>query len=257
MEIGYIILFVILGAAIGSFLNRVIDRLPAGKSIAYTPSSCDACQHHLSWPDLFPVFSYIFLRGRCRYCKSKIPQRVFWVELGTGLLTAGLFWQFGWKPILPVTIVYSAVLITIAVIDLNQQLILNKITYPFLLIALIVNFFVPKLFSWHNLLFGLLGGAVGFLILFLPAVIYRKGMGLGDVKMAALVGLMTGFPNVIGAVFGGIILGGLVAIILLVFKIKSRKEGIPFGPYLSLATIFTFFCGSRIIHWYLYLAHFA
>jgi leader peptidase (prepilin peptidase) / N-methyltransferase len=94
------------------------------------------------------------------------------------------------------------------------------------------------------------------LILFLPAVIYRKGMGLGDVKMAALVGLMTVFPKVIVAVFGGIMLGGLVAIILLVFKIKSR-EGILFGPYLSLATIFTFFYGSRIIHWYLYLEQFA
>ncbi len=256
MEIVYIIIFGILGAAIGSFLNVIIDRLPADKSIVYPPSSCDACQHQLSWPDLFPVFSYLFLRGRCRYCKVKIPQRIFWVELGTGLLTALLFWKFGWKPILGVTIVYSAVLIAIAVIDLNHQLILNKLTYPFLLIALVVNFFVPNLYSWHNVLFGLLGGVVGFLILFVPALIYRKGMGLGDVKMAALIGLMTGFPNVIVAVFGGIILGGIVAIILLLFKKKSRKEGIPFGPYLSLATIITFFYGSNIIHWYLHLAHF-
>jgi len=256
MEIVYIIIFGILGAAIGSFLNVIIDRLPADKSIVYPPSSCDACQHQLSWPDLFPVFSYLFLRGRCRYCKVKIPQRIFWVELGTGLLTALLFWKFGWKPILGVTIVYSAVLIAIAVIDLNHQLILNKLTYPFLLIALVVNFFVPNLYSWHNVLFGLLGGAVGLLILFVPALIYRKGMGLGDVKMAALIGLMTGFPNVIVAVFGGIILGGIVAIILLLFKKKSRKEGIPFGPYLSLATIITFFYGSNIIHWYLHLAHF-
>jgi len=256
MEIVYIIIFGILGAAIGSFLNVIIDRLPADKSIVYPPSSCDACQHQLSWPDLFPVFSYLFLRGRCRYCKVKIPQRIFWVELGTGLLTALLFWKFGWKPILGVTIVYSAVLIAIAVIDLNHQLILNKLTYPFLLIALVVNFFVPNLYSWHNVLFGLSGGAVGFLILFVPALIYRKGMGLGDVKMAALIGLMTGFPNVIVAVFGGIILGGIVAIILLLFKKKSRKEGIPFGPYLSLATIITFFYGSNIIHWYLHLAHF-
>jgi len=256
MDIVYIIIFGILGAAIGSFLNVIIDRLPADKSIVYPPSSCDACQHQLSWPDLFPVFSYLFLRGRCRYCKAKIPQRIFWVELGTGLLTALLFWKFGWKPILGVTIVYSAVLIAIAVIDLNHQLILNKLTYPFLLIALVVNFFVPNLYSWHNVLFGLLGGAVGLLILFVPALIYRKGMGLGDVKMAALIGLMTGFPNVIVAVFGGIILGGIVAIILLLFKKKSRKEGIPFGPYLSLATIITFFYGSNIIHWYLHLAHF-
>ncbi len=194
--------------------------------------------------------------GDAATARAKIPQRIFWVELGTGLLAALLFWRFGWQPILPVAFIYSAVLIAIAVIDLNHQLILNKLTYPFMLIALIVNFFVPNLFSLHNLLFGLLGGAVGFLILFVPALIYRKGMGLGDVKMAALIGLMTGFPNMIVAVFGGILLGGVVAIILLLFKKKSRKEGIPFGPYLSLATIITFFYGSNVIHWYLHLAHF-
>ena len=257
MEIVYIVIFGVLGAAIGSFLNVVIDRLPADKSLVYPPSSCDVCKHRLSWPDLFPVFSYLLLRGQCRYCKAKIPQRIFWLELGTGLLAALLFWRFGWESILPVAFVYSVVLIAIAVIDLNHHLILNKLTYPFLLIALIINFFVPNLFSWHNLLFGLLGGAVGFLILFIPALIYQKGMGLGDVKMAALIGLMTGFPNVIVAVFGGIILGGLVAVILLLFKKKSRKEGIPFGPYLSLATIITFFYGSNVIHWYLHLAHLA
>jgi leader peptidase (prepilin peptidase) / N-methyltransferase len=257
VEIFYIVVFGILGAAIGSFLNVVIDRLPADKSLAYPPSSCDACQRRLSWPDLFPVFSYLILRGRCRYCRAKIPQRVFWVEFGTGLLFAFLFWHFGWHWMLPVTIIYSSVLIAIAVIDLNHQLILNKIVYPVSFIALIVNLFVPDIFSIHNFLFGLLGGAVGFLILFLPAIIIRKGMGWGDVKMAGMIGLMVGFPNVIVAVFGGIILGGLVAIILLASRQKTRKEGIPFGPYLSLATIVTMIWGTQIIHWYLHLFNLA
>jgi leader peptidase (prepilin peptidase)/N-methyltransferase len=257
VEIFYIIVFGILGTAFGSFLNVVIDRLPAGKSLAYPPSSCDACQRRLSWPDLFPVFSYLILRGRCRHCRAKIPQRVFWVELGTGLLVAFLFWHFGWHWMLPVAIVYSSVLIAIAMIDLNHQLILNKIVYPVSIIALIVNLFVPDIFSIHNFLFGLLGAAVGFLILFLPAIIIRKGMGWGDVKMAGMIGLMVGFPNVIVAVFGGIILGGLVAIILLASRKKTRKEGIPFGPYLSLATIVTMLWGTQIIHWYLHLFNLA
>ena len=257
MEIFYIIVFGILGTAFGSFLNVVIDRLPAGKSLAYPPSSCDACQRRLSWPDLFPVFSYLILRGRCRHCRAKIPQRVFWVELGTGLLVAFLFWHFGWHWMLPVAIVYSSVLIAIAMIDLNHQLILNKIVYPVSIIALIVNLFVPDIFSVHNFLFGLLGAAVGFLILFLPAIIIRKGMGWGDVKMAGMIGLMVEFPNVIVAVFGGIILGGLVAIILLASRQKTRKEGIPFGPYLSLATIVTMIWGTQIIHWYLHLFNLA
>ncbi|MGP8080961.1 MAG: prepilin peptidase [Dehalococcoidales bacterium] len=261
MEIIDIVIFGILGTAIGSFLNVVIDRLPAGKSIAYPPSSCDACQHRLSWLDLFPVFSYLFLRGRCRYCKAKIPQRIFWVELGTGLLTACLFWRFGWKPILPVNICYSSVLIAIAVIDLNHQLILNKIVYPFMVIALIVNFFVPNLFSLHNFFFGLIGAAFG-LLLFLFAVILslvifkKEGMGWGDVKMATMIGLMVGFPNVIVALFGGIILGGLAAIFLLLFKKKTRKDIIPFGDFLSAGTIIALFWGTQIIHWYLHLAHF-
>ena len=261
MEIIYIVIFGILGTAIGSFLNVVIDRLPAGKSIAYPPSSCDACQHRLSWLDLFPVFSYLFLRGRCRYCKAKIPQRIFWVELGTGLLTAFLFWRFGWKPILPVSIVYSSVLIAIAVIDLKHQLILNKIVYPFAVIALIVNYFVPNLFSLHNFFFGLIGAAFGLLVflfaVILSLVIFKKeGMGWGDVKMATMIGLMVGFPNVIVALFGGIILGGLAAIFLLLFKKKTRKDIIPFGDFLSAGTIIALFWGTQIIHWYLHLAHF-
>ena len=261
MEITYIVIFGILGAVIGSFLNVVIDRLPAGKSIAYPPSSCDACQHRLSWPDLFPVFSYLFLRGRCRYCKAKIPQRVFWVELGTGLLTGYLFYRFGWTPILPVMIVYCSALIAIGMIDLKDGLIFPAIVFPVALVALVVNFFIPNLFSWHNFLFGLIGAAFGsiFLLLafFLSKIILKKeGMGLGDVYMAAMMGLMVGFPNIIVALFGGIILGGLTAIFLVSSKKKSTKDVIPFGDFLAIGTVITLLWGTQIMHWYLHLAHF-
>jgi leader peptidase (prepilin peptidase)/N-methyltransferase len=261
MEITYIVIFGILGAAIGSFLNVVIDRLPAGKSIAYPPSSCDACQHRLSWPDLFPVFSYLFLRGRCRYCKAKIPQRVFWVELGTGLLTGYLFYLFGWTPILPVMIVYCSALIAIGMIDFKDGLIFPAIVFPVALVALVVNFFIPKLYSLHNLLFGLMGAAFGsiFLLLafFLSKLILKKeGMGLGDVYMAAMMGFMVGFPNIIVALFGGIILGGLTAIFLVSSKKKSTKDVIPFGDFLAIGTIITLLWGTQIMHWYLHLAHF-
>ena len=259
MEIFFIIVFGILGAAIGSFLNVVIDRLPAGKSVVYPPSSCDACQHRLSGLDLFPVFSYLFLRGRCRYCQAKFSQRIFWVELGNGLLVAFLFWHFGWQWMLPVAIAYSGVLITLAVIDLNHQLILNKIVYPAAIVAMILNFFVPDLFSLHNFLFGLIGAAFGSIFLFLAyifsqVVLKREGMGIGDIKMAAMIGLMVGFPNAIVAIFGGAILGGITSIFLITFKKKSRKDIIPFGAFLSLATIITMIWGTPIIHWYLHLS---
>jgi leader peptidase (prepilin peptidase)/N-methyltransferase len=259
MDIFYIIVFGILGTAIGSFLNVVIDRLPADKSIVSPPSACDACQHRLSWLDLFPVFSYLFLRGRCRYCGAKIPMRVFWVELGTGLLTAFLFYHYGWTSLLPVSIVYCSVLIAIALIDLKHQLILNKIVYPFAVIAMIVNFFVPDLFSLHNFLFGLIGAASGSVFLLIAAVLSlvvlkKEGMGIGDIKMAAMMGFMVGFPNVIVALFGGILLGGLAAIFLVIFKKKTKTDIIPFGDFLAIGTVIALLWGTQIIHWYLHLS---
>ena len=261
MEVIYIVIFGIQGSAIGSFLNVVIDRLPADKSIVYPPSSCDACQHRLLWPDLIPVFSYLFLRGRCRYCKAKIPQRVFWVELGTGLLTAGLFWRFGWKPILPVMLVYCSALIAIALIDLKEQLIFPAIVFLVALVALVVNFFIPKLYNWHNFLFGFLGAAFGSIFLLLAFVLSklilkREGMGLGDVYMAVMMGFMVGFPNIIVALFIGIILGGLTAIFLVSSKKKSTKDGIPLGDFLAIGTVIALLWGIQIMHWYLHLAHF-
>ena len=258
MEVYFIIVFGILGTAIGSFLNVVIDRLPAGKSLAYPPSGCDTCGHRLSLFDLFPVFSYLLLRGRCRYCQSVIPQRVFWVELGTGLLTAFLFYHFGWTLLLPVSIIYCSVLIAIAFIDLNYKLILNKIVYPMVLFALIVNLFVPDLFNTHNFLFGLAGAAFGSIFLLIAAllslVLFKKeGMGMGDVKMAAMMGLMVGFPNIIVAIFGGVILGVAAFILLIIFKKQSRRDLIPFGLFLSLSTIITIIWGTSLIHWYLRL----
>lgn len=250
MEILLIIIFGLLGTAIGSFLNVCIDRLPAGKSVAYPPSRCDACQRRLTGLDLVPVFSYLFLRGRCRYCRVPIPWRVFWVELFTGLLFAFAFWMFGLTLQFIVVIIYSCVLIVLSVIDLNYKLILNKIVYPMAGVTLIINIFVPEP-GIKQFLLDLAGGAIGFGILFVPALIYSKGMGWGDVKMAGLVGLMTGFPNVFVAVLGGIVLGGLVAITLLLLKKKGRKDGIPFGPFLALGAMIALFWGTSIIDWYL------
>jgi leader peptidase (prepilin peptidase)/N-methyltransferase len=252
MEIALTIIFGLLGTAIGSFLNVCIDRLPADKSLVYPPSGCDACQHRLSWLDLFPVFSYLSLRGRCRYCQVHIPQRIFWVELGTGILFAFLYWNYKFTPELPVSLFYGCILIVLSVIDLEHGLILNKIVYPVIVIALIINISLPEV-SLHNFLLGLLGGAIGFLILFLPALIYSKGMGWGDVKMAGMIGLITGFPRVFVAVLGGVILGGLTAIILILLRKKSRKDAIPFGPYLAMATAVALLWGDPIIKWYLHL----
>ena len=251
------VVFALLGTAIGSFLNVCIDRLPAGKSLVYPPSHCEACRHRLSPQDLIPVFSYLWLRGHCRYCQSPISRRLLWVEVGSGLLLAFIYWQYGLSVEFVVTAFYCYLFIVIGVVDLEHELILNKIVYPAAVVALIISVFRPSVgiidasLPWPEIINGVIGGAIGFVFLLIPALIYRGGMGWGDVKMAALIGLVTGFPLVFVALLMGVILGGLVAGFLLLLKIKKRKEAIPFGPFLSLATIATLLWGSDILNWYL------
>jgi leader peptidase (prepilin peptidase)/N-methyltransferase len=260
MEVVLIVFFALFGTAIGSFLNVCIDRLPVGKSLRYPPSHCEDCQHRLSVKDLIPVFSYLWLRRRCRYCGASIPPRLFWVEVGSGFLFAFVYWHFGLSLEFLVTAFYGSLFIVLGFIDMEHQLILNKIVYPAIVVALIISVFLPQseifLLPWPASLNGIIGGAIGFVFLLIPFLIalpiYKgEGMGLGDVKMAALIGLVTGFPLVFVALLMGIILGGLVGVILLLLKIKKRKEAIPFGPFLSLATIATLLWGSGILSWYL------
>jgi len=257
MEVVLVVAFALLGTVIGSFLNVCIDRLPAGKSLVYPPSHCDACQHRLSPKDLIPVFSYLWLCRRCRYCRVPIPRRLFWVEVGSGLLFALTYWHYGLSVEFAVITFYCCLFIVIGVIDLEHKLILNKIVYPAAVVALIISVFLPSPGiidispPWPESASGVIAGAIGFAFLLIPAVIYRGGMGWGDVKMAALIGLVTGFPLVFVALLMGVVLGGLVAAILLLLKIKKRKEPIPFGPFLSLATIATLLWGNNIVNWYL------
>ena len=259
MEVALIIAFAWLGTAVGSFLNVCIDRLPLDKSIIRPPSHCDACQHRLSPSDLIPVFSYLWLRRRCRYCGAPITFRPFWVEVGTGCLFAFTFWHFGLSLAFAVAAFYGSLFIVLGVIDLEHGLILNKIVYPAAGVALIIDVFLPPpgIISFSlpspclGLISGIIGGAIGFVFLLIPAVVYREGMGWGDVKMAGLIGLIAGSRLVIIALLMAVILGGLVAGVLLLFKLKKRKEGIPFGPFLSLATVVTLLWGSDILNWYL------
>jgi len=269
MEVMLIVAFALFGTAIGSFLNVCIDRLPLGKSLLYPPSHCDTCQHRLSPKDLIPVFSYLWLRRRCRYCQALIPWRPFWVEVGSGCLFAFIYWHYGLSAEFAVTVFYGSLFLVLGVIDLEHQLILNKIVYPAVAVALIIDIVLPQtgildaflpqpailagLIGAGN---GLLGGTIGFVFLFIPILIYPRGMGWGDVKLAGLIGLATGFPLVLVALLMAVILGGLVGVTLLLLKIKSRKEAIPFGPFLSLATIATLLWGSDILQWYLGLFQF-
>jgi len=249
-----ILLFVLLGLAIGSFLNVCIDRLPQNKSIAFPPSHCEACQHKLAVKDLIPVFSYLRLRGRCRYCQTSVPRRLFWVELATGVVFALLAWHFGLSPALGIMAFYACLFIIIFVIDLEHGLILNKVVYPGMVVALLLALLPqPWLTQWivTGIANAALGGAIGFALFLLIAIVSRGGMGWGDVKLAALIGLATGFPLVFFSIIMGAILGGIVAVALVIAKKRKRRQTIPFGPFLALAAMITLLWGSNILNWYL------
>jgi leader peptidase (prepilin peptidase)/N-methyltransferase len=255
MEAGFIVIFVLLGMVVASFLNVCCDRLPAGQSLVYPPSHCPACQRRLSAKDLIPVFSYLWLRGRCRYCRAPIPRRVLWVEIVTPVLFGLAYWRYGLSIELAIVLFYICLFIVILVIDLEHGLILNKIVYPALALALLISIFfsifLPQIEIVPEIKQAAIGGGIGLVLFLLVVLISRGGMGWGDVKLAALIGLVTGFPLIFVALLMGIILGGLVAVLLLTLKIKKRKEAIPFGSFLSLATIATLLWGNDILNWYL------
>ena len=269
MDTALIIVFALLGTAVGSFLNVCIDRLPMGRSILHPPSHCDSCQRRLLPTDLVPVLSYLFLHRRCRYCGAPIPRRPFWVELGTGLLFALSYWYFGLSVSFAVIAFYGCLFLVIGVIDLEHHLILDKISYPAMVLAPIIAVFQPppELISlnfgwpWAGIVSSLMGGAMGLLFLLLAylltlAIYKRETIGFCDVKLAALIGLATGPRLVFLALTLGAILGGVLGMILLLLKLKDRKEPLPFGSFLAISTMLTLLCGSDILNWYLGLLHF-
>ena len=253
MEILLIIIFAILGLAVGSFLNVCIDRLPQNKSIVFPPSHCEACQHKLATKDLIPVFSYLRLRGRCRYCQASVPRRLFWVELATGAVFALLSWHYGLNPALGIMAFYACLFIVVFVIDLEHGLILNKVVYPGMVVALLLALLPqPWLTQWivTGIANAALGGAIGFALFLLIAIVSRGGMGWGDVKLAALIGLATGFPLVFLSIIMGAILGGIMAVALVIAKKRKRRQTIPFGPFLAVAAMVTLLWGNIILDWY-------
>ena len=260
MEILLIFLFALLGLAVGSFLNVCIDRLPRNESIVNPPSHCPVCQHRLAVKDLIPVFSYLRLRGRCRYCQVSIPRKLLWVELATGLIFAFLYWRcVVFNPELGIVTFgimafYACLFIIISVIDLEHGLILNKVVYPGLVVALLLALISQPWLAERlvdRVANAALGGGIGFGLFFLIAIVSRGGMGWGDVKLAGLIGLAVGFPLVFFSVILGAILGAVVAVALVVAKKRTFKETLPFGPFLALAAMVTLLWGSNILNWYL------
>ena len=254
-----IAIFTLLGLVVGSFLNVCIDRLPIGNSIVRLPSHCNSCNRQLSAADLVPLFSYLWLRGRCRYCRARIPPRLPIVELITGLLFALLTWHYGLNLQLAIALIYASIFLVIFFIDLEQQLILDIVVYPAMVLALIFSFFWNGFYQWPSagISNALLGGAVGLAFMGSVYLIalwrYRSmggGMGLGDVTIAVLIGLVTGFPLVFVALVLGTLGGGVVAVSLLLLRLRRGRDPIPFGPFLAAAAMVVLLWGHGILDWY-------
>lgn len=267
------ILVFIFGSIIGSFLNVLILRLPNGKSIGGR-SHCMHCKHELAWLDLVPIFSYLFLRGRCRYCGKRISPRYIIVETITGLLFVTAYLIFmpaaasaaSWIELIR-AIFIVVVLILIFAIDLEHFLILDKVIFPAGLALLILNFMLDVFkgsttfnsFTVQGIL-----SAAGLALFFGAIYFFSDGrwIGFGDVKFSLFLGLATPFPFILVNIFGAFFLGSVIGIILLASGIKKLKSEIPFGTFLALSTAATLFFGPQIIDWYLrlislsYLAHY-
>ena len=219
---------------LASFLNVCIDRLPANQSLVFPPSHCDACNRRLAAKDNIPIFSYLWLRGRCRYCGAAIPRRILWVELGTAVLFGLACWRYGVSIELAVALFYICIFMVLMVIDWEKGLILNKIVFPAIAAAIVISaafsIFLPDIEIVPFIGRAAIGGGIGLVIFLLIVIVSRGGMGWGDVKLAALIGLATGFPLVFIALLIGVVLGGVVAALLLAVQDKETQGGYPLRP---------------------------
>jgi leader peptidase (prepilin peptidase)/N-methyltransferase len=238
----------VVGAVFGSFLNVVAYRLPRGESLSRPRSRCPQCQTQIKAYDNVPVLSWLALRGRCRSCRAPISARYPLVEAVTGLLCALVVYDQGLDEDAILGVVLVLLLVPITLIDLDHRIIPNKLTLLGAVLALaIVAFTAPDAIPEH-LIAGVAAGGVFLLVVFA----YPRGMGMGDVKLAAVLGLFLG-RDVVPALFIAFLVGTLVGAAIMAHKGVSdgRRTAVPFGPFLALGGVVALFAGDAMVDWYL------
>jgi leader peptidase (prepilin peptidase)/N-methyltransferase len=244
----------VIGLIIGSFLNVVIWRVPRGESIVSPPSACPRCGTPIAPRDNVPVLSWLVLRGRCRHCSEPISARYPGVELLTGVLFALVAWRFDLTWQLPAYLYLAAVGVALAFIDLDHKRLPDVLTLPSIVVALAL-LALPALLdgAWDSWLRALLGGAALFAFYFLLLVVYPAGMGFGDVKLAASLGIYLAWLSwgilVLGG-FLGFLLGALVGGALMLVGKAGRKTKVPFGPFMIVGAWVAILVGQPIVDWY-------
>lgn len=245
----------LLGLAIGSFLNVVIWRVPRKESVVRPPSHCPQCETPIRPADNVPVLSWLLLRGKCRHCGNPIPVRYPLVEASNGVLFAVVAVRFGASWELPAYLVLTAALLAISIIDLEHFIVPDRITAPLTVSALALLGLAALAEGNGGWRLGrtLLGGVAYCAFLLVLNLLYPKGMGFGDVKLAFPLGLYLGWLGWGQVFLGGFLaflLGAVVGVGLIATKIKTRKDVVPFGPFLALGAMLTILWGDPILRWY-------
>ncbi|NQT23048.1 MAG: prepilin peptidase [Candidatus Omnitrophica bacterium] len=247
------VFLIIFGAIIGSFLNVCIYRLPRAKSIVSPGSHCVKCGHNLKWHENIPILSFIILKGRCSKCKERISSVYPLVELITAALAVIIFIFFGISFKAVIFFVLFCSLVIASFIDFEHHEIPDIISLPGIAIGLILSFMYPALLSkatglqafFDSLIGVIIGGGSLYILGFLGEIVFKKdAMGGGDIKLLAMIGAFLGWKLIILTFFIAPFFGAIAGIIL---KIKEGGEIIPYGPYLSFASLISLLYGDRII----------
>jgi len=262
--INFVIVFVI-SACVGSFLNVCIYRIPAHRSVVSPGSECPSCKAPVRFFDNIPIFSYFILGGKCRSCKATFSVRYAMVELLVALLGIALYYRFGFAPQFFAYAVFTAILVTVAFIDLDHRIIPNVISLPGIVVGVVIALILQFVLSagavgavYPSLVDSAIGVVIGGGVLFFISFGYyvltgREGMGFGDVKLLAMIGAFVGWKGVLFTLFAGSIVGAFIGVFVMVIGGKDSRYAVPFGPFLSLGALVYAFCGRMIITWYLSL----
>lgn len=242
------LLIFIFGLILGSFLNCLLWRMHKGESFVYGRSYCPSCRHDLSFWDLFPLLSFLFLKGKCRYCKSKISYQYPLVELAVGALFLFVYIQTGITIEMFFLWIIMFLFVAIFVYDLRYYIIPDS----FILIGIMTSFLWIIFSSWD---ISYLLSAIGASLFFFLIWFFSKGlaMGFGDVKLAFFLGLVLGYPNIITGVFLGFLFGAVIGTIMMLLQKKKLKSEIPFAPFLIAGSFVALFWGYDIMELYLSL----
>lgn len=241
--------FFVFGSITGSFLNVLIDRLPKKHYTLLGRSHCAHCKKTLSPFDLIPIFSYLFLRGKCRKCKAKIPPRIFLVECATGVFFAGLYLHFLLVGYSLQAFVYLLIIISSSIAIFFTDLEYGIIPDETLVLMGVTIVAYSLFFAPAELPIKLLTASGAFFLFFLLFLFTKgRGMGFGDVKLSFIMGLFLSFPKIVAGLYLAFLTGATVSIILVLWRKKSFKKGtIPFGPFIIASMLVAYFLGNQIL----------